>query len=109
MPVLNPATPLAVDFDSYVLAERHNDLDALLDQVDFSDDRPSFWLLNTGETHYPYATPDEPENQWPRIHGLHGVFKRVAEGQAVHTSEAPRFFDQDKLDQLRERHGQEIL
>ena len=103
MPVLNPATPLAVDFDSYELAERHNDLGALLDRVSFHPNRPTFWLLNTGETHYPYALPDEPESDWPRIHGVHGVFKRVAAGQPLHESEAPRFFDQDKLDALRAR------
>ncbi|MFT5684732.1 MAG: hypothetical protein ACI8RZ_005676, partial [Myxococcota bacterium] len=103
MPVLNPATPLASDFDSYASMERHNDLAAMLPLLRFSEDRPTFYLLNTGETHYPYAPPGEPEQQWPRIHGVHGVFKRLSAGQLLHTSEAPRYFNQDRLDQLRRR------
>ena len=103
MPVLNPMTPMAVGFDRYELAERHNDLSALIDQMRWSPDRPDFWLLNTGETHYPYATPEEPEERWPRIHGVNGVFKQVSQGQPLHQSQAPRFFDDDKLDLLRRR------
>ncbi len=103
MPVLNPHTPLNAAFDSFELADRHNDLDAILDRVHFDPDRPTFWLLNTGETHYPYALADEPESEWPRIHGVNGVFQQVAHGQPLHQSQAPRFFDQDRLDALRAR------
>lgn len=103
MPVLNPATPLAVDFDSFESMEHHNDLAAMIPRLRFEDDHPTFYLLNTGETHYPYAPPGEPESQWPRIHGLHGVFKHISAGQPLHTSQAPRFFNQDRLDQLRRR------
>ena len=103
LPTLNPATPLAVDFDSYELMPQHNHLAAMIPRLVFSEERPTFYLLNTGETHYPYAPPGEPENQWPRIHGVHGIFKRIAAGQALHESEAPRFFNQDRLDQLRRR------
>lgn len=108
MPVINPHTPLNVGFDRYELAPRHNDLDALLDRMDFDPDRPSFWLLNTGETHYPYATaadPDEsgPAGDWPVLHGVRGVFQQVSQGRPLHRDEAPAFFDQDKLDALRQR------
>lgn len=103
MPVLNPATPLAVGFDRFLLADQHNNLGALIAQMDWSADRPTFWLLNTGETHYPYATPEEPEERWPRIHGVNGVFKTVASGQPLHRDQAPRFFNDDKLDLLRRR------
>ena len=71
--------------------------------MDWSADRPTFWLLNTGETHYPYATPEEPEERWPRINGVNGVFKTVASGQPLHRDQAPRFFNDDKLDLLRRR------
>jgi len=108
LPVLNPATPLAVDFDSFELMERHNDLGAMVDALVWDPDRPTFWLLNTGETHYPYAPPDEPESDWPRIHGVNGVFRRVAEGRPIHDSEAPRFFDQDRLDHLRRRQVEAV-
>ena len=65
MPVLNPNTPIAVDFDSFEMAERHNDLLGMTKQLQFSSERPTFYLLNTGETHYPYAPVDEPESQCP--------------------------------------------
>lgn len=103
MPVLNPHTPLNHAFDTYQMAPTHNDLAAMIDQIDFLDDRPSFWLLNTGETHYPYALPDEPERDWPVIHGVRGVFARIAAGQPLNQAEAPRFFNQDRLDALRDR------
>ncbi len=103
MPVLNPDTPLAVNFDQYTLMEKHNDLDAMVERLRFPVDRPSFTLLNAGETHYPYAPIEEPESDWPRVHGVNGVFKRLAAGAPLHQSEAPAFFDQDRLDRLRDR------
>jgi hypothetical protein len=109
LPVLNPATLLNKDFDSFTLMPKHNDMTAMLDRLTFSSDRPSFYLLNVGETHYPYALPDEPEDQWPKIHGVHGVFKHlddlVVGGKLVEEAdeETTRFFDQEKLDLLRER------
>lgn len=77
LPVLNPFTVLNSAFDSYTLMERHNDMKAMLARMSFPEDRPSFYLLNIGETHYPYALPDEPEEKWPRISGVHGVFKHL--------------------------------
>ena len=82
MPVLNPRTPLNRDFDTYELMERHNDMAAMLDQLHFDDDAPSFHLLNVGETHYPYAAPDESPDQWPRIAGVHGVVRGPRRGLA---------------------------
>ena len=101
LPVLNGHTPLNVDFDSWELAEHHNDLRSMIPMLQFSEERPTFYLLNTGETHYPYATPDEPESSWPVIHGVHGVFKRAGGGSML--TEAEAGFNQDKLDQLRAR------
>ena len=108
LPVLNPATLLNTDFDTFTLMPRHNDMAAMLDRLRFSDERPSFYLLNVGETHYPYAQPDEPRDTWPQIHGVHGVFRHLDDatvgGKLVEAEdEAPRFFDQDKLDLLRTR------
>ena len=45
----------------------------------FDDGRPSFHLLNVGETHYPYALPDEDPADWPHISGVHGVFRHLDE------------------------------
>jgi hypothetical protein len=108
LPVLNPATLLNKDFDSFRLMPKHNDMAAIVDSLTFSPDRPSFYLLNVGETHYPYALPNEAEEGWPKIHGVHGVFKHlddfVVGGKLVEDEEEPeKFFDQEKLDLLRAR------
>jgi hypothetical protein len=105
LPVLNPKTPINVGFDTFRLMDKHNDLGAMVRELRFAEDRPSFYLLNAGETHYPYALPDEPPDAWPRISGVHGVFKhlddQVTGGKLK--SGAPKFFDQAKLDLLRKR------
>ena len=77
LPVLNPRTILNHGFDTYRLMDRHNDMRAMIREMRFPEDRPSFYLLNVGETHYPYALPDEPPEDWPRISGVHGVFKHL--------------------------------
>ena len=55
LPVLNPNTILNDGFDTYKLMDAHNDFNAILREVHFSEEYPSFYLLNVGETHYPYA------------------------------------------------------
>jgi hypothetical protein len=105
LPVLNPKTILNQGFDSYKLMENHNDMRAMLREMTFSEEHPSFYLLNVGETHYPYALPDEPPEEWPRISGVHGVFKHlddhVVGGKLIKRKE--KFFDNDKLEKLRKR------
>lgn len=103
LPVLNPHTAINRDFDSFELMPTHNDMAAMLARLHFDDGRPSFWLLNVGETHYPYALPDEDPSTWPRISGVHGVFKRLDDGAAGREGAEPEFFDQARLDELRER------
>src|SRR5207302_48381 len=80
MPVLNRHTVINRDFDTYELMPSHNDMAAMLPRMTFHEDRPSFYLLNVGETHYPYALPDEDPSLWPRISGVHGVFKHLGHG-----------------------------
>ncbi len=105
MPVLNSYTAINRDFDSYRLMPSHNDMAAMLDQMTFTGDRPSFYLLNVGETHYPYALPDEDPSEWPRISGVHGVFKRLGHepGTPGDPTEPREFFDQKTLVELRQR------
>lgn len=103
LPVLNSFTPLNRGFDSFRLMDRHNDMNAMLDLMSFPADRPSFYLLNTGETHYPYATPDEPENSWPRMSGVHGVFKHLDDHTLPGSDQTGRFFDEAQMRMLRER------
>ncbi len=108
LPVLNPKTGINRDFDSFQLMDKHNDMRSMLPTLKFDDARPSFYLLNVGETHYPYAKPDEDSSMWPRISGVNGVFKSMdkdidADGNLIQAKDAPQFFDQDKLDQLKAR------
>jgi hypothetical protein len=105
LPVLNPATILNAGFDSYKLMERHNDMRTMLREMRFAEDQPSFYLLNVGETHYPYALPGEPEDEWPRISGVHGVFKHLDElvvGGKLRAMKR-QTFQEDKLRTLRQR------
>jgi hypothetical protein len=96
MPVLNKYTPINRDFDSYELMPTHNDMAAMLDQVSFDEERPSFWLLNVGETHYPYAAPGEDTSELPHISGVHGTIKHLDEIR----DEASEFFDDALLASL---------
>ena len=77
LPVLNPATVLNTGFDSWELMDQHNDMRAMLPKLTFSEQAPTFWLLNIGETHYPYALPGEPPDEWPTLSGVHGVFRHL--------------------------------
>jgi hypothetical protein len=102
LPVLNPRTGINRDFDSFQLMEKHNDMRSML---------PT--MMNVGETHYPYAKPDEDSSMWPRISGVNGVFKSLdsqidAQGNLIQAKDAPQFFDQDKLDQLRGRQVETV-
>jgi hypothetical protein len=110
LPVLNPLTILNSGFDTYKLMDRHNDMRAMLKEMKFEEDQPSFYLLNVGETHYPYALPDEPQDEWPRVSGVHGVFKHlddhVVGGKLRKTKE--KTFDQGKLRELQARQIQAV-
>jgi hypothetical protein len=94
LPVLNPTTAINTGFDSFTLMEKHNDMRAMLRRMKFDEERPSFYLLNVGETHYPYALPDEP-----------GVFKHLDDlvvGGKLR-AKASRMFASGKLEILRKR------
>jgi arylsulfatase A-like enzyme len=106
MPVLNEHTVINRDFDSYTLMPSHNDMAAMLDRMTFQSDRPSFYLLNVGETHYPYALPGEDPSKWPRISGVHGVFKHLDDHpRDADGSSTADFFDQSAMKEL---HGRQI-
>ena len=105
LPVLNPRTILNNGFDTYCLMEKHNDMRAMVREMRFPGDRPSFYLLNVGETHYPYALPNEPPEEWPLISGVYGVFKHLDDqmvgGKVVKGGD--RFFNKAKMKMLRDR------
>ncbi len=108
LPVLNPATPINRDFDRYCLMDEHNDFEAIIRELRIYVDRPTFALLNLGETHYPYVGKGQDPGELPHLSGLHGVAKRMddmlASGQGlVAQDEAPAWFDPGTLDRLRAR------
>jgi hypothetical protein len=77
LPVLNPLTSMSAHFDKYELAPSHNDLQIIFDKLTFRENQPSFFFINTGETHYPYLLPGETADDLPHISGVHGVFKSL--------------------------------
>jgi hypothetical protein len=79
LPVLNPMTSMSAHFDRYELAPAHNDLQAIFDRLEFQRDRPNFFFINTGETHYPYLLPGESADDLPHLSGVHGIFKSLDE------------------------------
>ena len=108
MPVLNQTTILNQHFDRYQLMKSHHDFNAIIDNLVFEKDQPSFYLLNVGETHYPYTLPGESGDDLPRISGVHGVFKHMDDqilqgGGALQDDE--RFFN---MDQMRALHAKQI-
>lgn len=96
MPVLNPSTGINRGFDTYRLMPNHHDMPAMVRELTFTRDRPTFTLLNVGETHYPYAVPGEDASRWPRISGVHGVLKHADRDHSG-------VFTAEELDELRAR------
>ena len=113
MPVLNQTTVLNQHFDRYQLMKSHNDFNAIIDELSFDTSQPSFYLLNIGETHYPYTIPGE-SNDLPIIHGVHGVFKHMddvltEDGPGVTASDrAEDFFHMDRMIALKEKQKKNI-
>lgn len=109
LPVLNSFTPVNRGFDSWRLMPRHNDMRAMLDLMYFPPGRPCFYMLNVGETHYPYALPGESEDAWPRISGVHGVFRHLDDHIAGGgPGGGPEFFDSATMEVLRRRQVEAV-
>ncbi|MBX7137518.1 MAG: metalloenzyme [Oligoflexia bacterium] len=108
MPVLNPTTNFNQHFDRFQLMKEHNNFDAILDELEFDQAQPSFYLLNIGETHYPYTVPGESGEHLPRIHGVHGVFKHmddlILQGKtASDIADEDKFFDMSQMEELHQK------
>jgi len=109
LPVLNPMTNLSVHFDRYDLAPSHNDLQIILDGdgnkfpgLHPVKDEPTFYFINTGETHYPYLLPGETADDLPHISGVHGVFKHLDDflknpSEALEKQEKDEFFTPEQF------------
>ncbi len=118
LPVLNPATGINRDFDSFKLMPKHNDMMAMLDDIEshqkerpskgLKGNQPQFYLMNVGETHYPYALPDEDKNDLPHISGVNGIFRKLdreidEQGNLVSANEAGDFMDMEMIEKCRQR------
>jgi hypothetical protein len=101
LPVLNGSTGINRDFDRYELKESHHDFAGMIRSMRFYVDRPSFHLLNLGETHYPYIFPGQEEAERPHLSGVHGVIKRLRGGGIVRGEDAPAWFDDAMMKQLK--------
>lgn len=77
LPVLNKFTGFSAFFDEYKLMDKHNDFAGMVDEIEFNNSHPYFYFLNVGEAHYPYVLPGENPLDYPKIHGVHGVFKHI--------------------------------
>jgi len=113
LPVLNKTTNLNNHFDRYLLMESHNDFGAMLDCLEFEKSTPSFYLMNVGETHYPYTLPGESAEDLPILHGVHGVFKHMDDlltgDKAVAKEHAPEdFFHMDRMMGLKEKQRRNV-
>lgn len=86
LPVLNQATLLSTHFDDYRLMDSHNDFGGMIAEMRFGSDKPAFYFLNLGETHYPYMLKDD---SLPRVSGVHGVFRGLAQAQRLPSPAAP--------------------
>lgn len=102
MPVLNPFTLLNTHFDDYRLMSNHQDFAGMLQDIHFPDDRPRYYLLNLGETHYPYMLKDK---DLPIISGVHGVLKHISDAGLEKRTGSTSFFSSDIMEHL---HQQQI-
>jgi arylsulfatase A-like enzyme len=111
LPVLNQTTGLNKHFDRYELMKAHNDFSAIIDALEFDGSQPSFYLLNIGETHYPYTIPGEKAEDLPIIHGVHGVFKHMDDGseedQGVEKN-SDDFFHMDRMMSLKDKQRSNV-
>ena len=98
MPVLNEYTTFSQYFDDYKLMAKHADFAGMIQEINFTGPKLYFYLLNLGETHYPYMLD---KSQVPILHGVHGVLKHLGAEKAPQV-----FFDQEQMALF---HQQQIL
>ncbi len=97
MPVLNQYTLISKHFDDYRLMDNHNDFAGMVDEINFPADRPHYYFLNLGETHYPYMLSGE---DLPLISGVHGVFKTLAGEKKENAAKSDGFFNLELMKRL---------
>jgi hypothetical protein len=96
LPVLNQYTSFSQYFDDYKMMENHNDFAGMVKEIHFAGPQPYFYLLNLGETHYPYMLD---KSEAPILHGLHGVLKHLDSDEEP----AQAFFDTEQMARFRQQ------
>jgi len=101
MPVLNPSTTFARDFDDYKLMPNHNMFAEMVDELELPDDEDeaNYYFLNLGETHYPYMLKDET---LPIISGVHGVIKKMDKEKSHEHMTWNDFITDDRMKMLKD-------
>ncbi len=115
MPVLNQTTIINNHFDRYQLMEDFNHFDAILDELVFHDNTPSFYFINVGETHYPYALHGEAYDDRSILFGDHGVFRHSDDlggdevgGEGEDMTAAEKYFHVDRLQELKQKQVRNV-
>src|SRR5262249_17634128 len=63
--------------------KQHNDMATMISKIEFDPARPTFYLLNIGETHYPYAVPGDDSSRWPHLSGVHGAVRGLTKAEGA--------------------------
>ncbi|MGI6680905.1 MAG: alkaline phosphatase family protein [Bdellovibrionota bacterium] len=115
MPVLNQTTILNKHFDRYELVDEYNNFDAMLDELTFYEDIPSFYLLNTGETHYPFTLPKETVKDNELLYGENGVFKHLDDehfepnlANATDGEISNAYYFMDRMEKLKQKQEKNV-
>ena len=108
MPVLNQLTIVNKHFDRFELMDSHDDFSGILDKLQFDSSQPSFYLLNVGETHYPYTRKGETPDDL--LHGPRGVIRHSSDlGQELLQDAPPEeLFHLDRLQALHNRQKENV-
>lgn len=103
MSVLHPGSVFATGWNRYTKLSDHDDLDAATRMLRFDGDRPRFYLVNTGETHYPYTHAGDPDPGLPRVPGLRAASVDAASDDPSCHAEAAEWLRTADLRALHDR------
>lgn len=88
--VIGPESLVNSDFDTFALVE---DAAESVETMDVAG--RGFWLMNFGETHYPYNIPGDDPGYWPHLSGVRGAARGDTSGAA--------FFGVEEMKALHDR------
>jgi hypothetical protein len=81
----------------------------MINTLKFDQEAPSFYLMNVGETHYPYTIPGETAEDLPILHGVHGVFKHMDDDNDDAVSEKfQNLFTGDRMNALKDKQRKNV-